>query len=302
MMMKELYRKYHWLTVFILVITIQSCEMTIPVEFPDQEPKLVMNSVISEDTLIWVHVSSSIPIKDADIIQFIPESNAEVLLFENNIIQDTLIYNPIMMQYFSTTVKPLQNRNYRLEISANGYDAVSAETSLPPRVPIDRVQLDYNVREDRDGNKVSDITLEFTDPSNEENFYMLWVVAEDDYGNYQQICYQSTSVFLTDNDIVLDDFGESYYCNQVYFDDRLINGKTQIKMSTSDLGFFAQLAGVHVYLTTLSKDLYRYTVSSEIQERSIENPFAEPAIVFNNVTNGFGIFGGFLIDSRFEPI
>lgn len=40
---------------------------------------------------------------------------------------------------------------------------------------------------------------------------------------------------------------------------------------------------------------YNQTLNKEISNR--DNPFAEPTIVYNNIQNGVGIFGGYAIDS-----
>jgi hypothetical protein len=45
-------------------------------------------------------------------------------------------------------------------------------------------------------------------------------------------------------------------------------------------------------ITSCSSQYYRYVNSLELYNESDGNPFAEPVQLYNNISNGYGIFAG----------
>lgn len=50
-------------------------------------------------------------------------------------------------------------------------------------------------------------------------------------------------------------------------------------------------------MSALSEDLYQFLHTRRLQDRTEENPFAEPVEVHSNVNGGYGIVGGRATDT-----
>jgi hypothetical protein len=77
--------------------------------------------------------------------------------------------------------------------------------------------------------------------------------------------------------------------------DKVFNGKEKL----ITLRTRGQLHGnIMVELKTLSRDFYDYEITSDIQWKSDGDPLAQPINVYDNITNGFGIFAGYSSSRR----
>jgi hypothetical protein len=82
--------------------------------------------------------------------------------------------------------------------------------------------------------------------------------------------------------------------------DVLFNGRqAEVRIKMENWQSPSYFAGVRVVLRSVSEDYYNYMATKELQDETSGNPFAQPVSVYNNVSNGFGIFAG-LSNSTFE--
>jgi hypothetical protein len=49
---------------------------------------------------------------------------------------------------------------------------------------------------------------------------------------------------------------------------------------------------ITIHVRSISEDLYDYLSTLNVQQNTSGNPFAQPANVYGNIENGFGIFAG----------
>ena len=88
--------------------------------------------------------------------------------------------------------------------------------------------------------------------------------------------------------------------------DQGINGETynlKLQHYTVSDADTTDIAGIHgyLYLKSVTKDYYWYQRSINNYYNSEGNPFAEPVVIYTNITNGRGIFYGSSADSfRFD--
>ena len=281
--------KYLTLLILFSFIILYSCEKIIDINISDKDKKIVINSIISTDSLVKVNVSKSLNILDDQNAIFL--NDAVVNLYEdgNFIEQLPLDSNGT---YKSKNFYPLVNKKYKIEVSCNGLTSVSAENKIPQKVPI--ISID-TVSVQTDINNAIEFTMKFTDPVNDTNYYFL--EAKTRYNEYNYFTgelensYMSNLYIYTVDNIVDVDVNQN---GGIVFTDNLINGQTySLKFNIDKYNFYNDTNKVYFYLNSVSKDFYLYIKSYSLNQENMDNPFAEPVQVYENIKNGYGIFAGF---------
>jgi hypothetical protein len=278
---------------FLLLLA--SCTMVVPVDLPDQEPRLVVNSFLKAGDLIQVRVTRSQPLSIGYNDTFHVVRNAMVVLITDGTHRDTLDFDHSFETYSRMGKTAQSGRDYRVEVSAAGFDPVHAEATVPEPVAIDSLRLEKFVRTNIDNVLESDLFITFTDPAGQNDFYGMRIYFEPkDLGGVYDICYSTRDPVLNNGSDIFNQVDPIFYCGTVRFRDNLIDGsRYTATVSISEYDLNDQMEGtIHVELLSYSEDLYRYVASTQLQFDTGNNPFAEPVIVFNNITNGFGIFAG----------
>ncbi len=176
----------------ILIISLFiSCEKTIDFDGVNMEPKIVVNGNLKAGNPIraLVYKSRSL-LSDEEFYNSLP--NAEVKLYENDIYVETLEYAgrvdtfrkqlpyDVVKEYIFTngnysamTIAEV-GKTYRLEISCDGFDPVTCETTIPAPVEITKVDTITEVHDFGNGMvKNLWIYIYFHDPAGIQNNYML---------------------------------------------------------------------------------------------------------------------------------
>lgn len=176
-------------TVFILF----SCEKTIEFDSEYIKPKIVVNSIIRPGTRLYVQVEKSKSIlnddnyfealKDAKVLVYEDGSFLKELEFMSRIdtFRKYLEYGAIEKipfekgNYFDTTIVFKEGSTYRLEVSKEGLDPVSCETTIPIPIKIEQVEIDIQKAFHEYYNNYFRTNMQLTidEPADEENYYLL---------------------------------------------------------------------------------------------------------------------------------
>lgn len=304
------------LAVFVFAMLLFSCSKEISVDIPEKPTRLVVESTLVPYTTngkyLGIKVSSSQHIFDT--ASTMPVINAEVLLYKDGALMASLVYDSAQQFYplgFGPMQGPLAGESYRLEVSATEYQSVYAETYIPARVSIDSAIIDRIGLFDDSGLVYSKLTLNFTDPSEQENYYEIVVTS---IGlEYKASAYRLMKSF---EPLIV---SEPHYPDetrlelknpkQLLFNDKTFNG-SQIEL---DFYYLASqiTGGVHllngeilsVQLRNISREYYLYKStmlhSSFNRKDDIIYGLGEPLNVRSNVENGYGIFAGFNNDVHY---
>lgn len=312
---------------------IAACETVVEVDIPRESSKLVVNSVIGTDQSVLAQVSLSKSALDNSNLSYV--KGAEVVLLEEGTVVATLEEdaNSAGNGLYTSPFLPMAGKNYTLQVSKSGYEPVEASTHIPSPIPIQGVSYDTTIYTSsyQNGDSVTvsrvvdidEIRLTFNDPPGEKNYYEItalqyyteYVYQYDEEGyvlydsSYNPIVIDSlprfSNLYLSSDDPVLsggDDFLEgssSFYGDSFTFSDDFINGKSYTFQFQPDGGYFNSQPDENRYvivLRTINEEQYLYFSSVELQNETSGNPFAEPAQVYNNIENGFGIFVGYSSD------
>ncbi len=289
-----------------------ACEKIIEIDLGATEPRLVINSVITPDSVVSITLSRSMHILDNHNIMRI--TNATVKLYENDVEVAQLVHSA--NGKYAANFHPVLGRTYTIKVSAEGFDDVSASCTLDPPVAI--VDIDTSVIKDEYQQSMLALDVKFTDPGNRQNYYMLQAYLKysyemyDPYGFTVDTLYQNEDtvivdttwgiytmqemmepMYLTSNDVIVESI--SSFGNGLVFRDELISGTTYTMKSSAYVYAYSAIGDMYaiVYMRSISKDYYMYMKTLSAHYSANGDPFAEPVFVYSNVENGMGIFAGY---------
>jgi hypothetical protein len=245
--------------------------------------------------------------------------NAQVYISENNL--DTfvlqLIPNPGLDTFFwnykSKMEYPLSGHTYKIIVKAPGKPTVTATTTIPNVVNIQRVdtsRIILNNVEYLQSNIEIACDISFTDPPNEKNYYLLYV-----YLRHDSIISVSNGScgsinFICNDPIVEENINNGSEKFGIAFSDKSINGKQyrlRVILSGNDIGqpFWnndipilpTHKATLYFRLYSITEDYFKYIHTLNLFLENYNNPLGIPTQVYSNVTGGYGIFAGAAVSS-----
>ncbi len=276
----------------------------IDVDIPLEPSKLVINSTLIPGQPFRVHLSGSQHILDNGDYKNV--TGAEIKIYENDQLLTTLP-DSTGGNYISGTFMPKAGQRYRVEASKNGFETVTAQETLPEK-PAKIISVKTDTVETNDygySQKHLEFDIEIEDRS-EKNYYEI-IIKRTTIGLYYD--YSQDPPVVTDTvtrvrnkslqseDPSLEEFQN--YGQSIYFDDGLFNGKKyHMKVSAQSEDFSNRENDVledyyEIYLRNTSEAYYLYKRSTELQAWTEDDPFAQPVQVYNNISNGYGIFAGY---------
>ena len=276
---------------YLLIVTgFISCEKAIDFDLEDQEPKLVVEATIENETWPIVILSNSLNYFSTFDPNYIQQSfvhNAVIYISngtKTHILKEyevplqggySLFYYTVDSSNLATAFKGELNKQYTMRIEANSKEYTAATT-----IPAITKRIDSMWARTIPG---------FDDP----NKRALMVKATDPagYGDYIRYFTRSNS--------------ERFFpgLNSV-FDDQIIDGTTysvEIERGVDrnipreeGFSFFNKTDTVTLKLCNIDKATYDFWRTMEFAYSSVGNPFSSPTKVLSNISGGaLGYFGGY---------
>ncbi|MCF8358441.1 MAG: DUF4249 domain-containing protein [Prolixibacteraceae bacterium] len=211
-----------------------------------------------------------------------------------------------------------EGHTYTLEIDAAGYEKVFAEASIPDKPVILSTDTTSEIESNEYSKLINRIVkLKFSDTPSKKNFYEIkaqkaeLMVYFDPYTGetnispsvYNQFLDIQDPIFEPDESDIIDDLISSY-TGTYLFDDALIDGKTYTMTFQYDYQYLSQYEVEDPYATSsynfsinkimlisMDETMYKYMQTSSAQ--GYTNFFSEPVLVYTNILNGAGVFGGY---------
>ena len=279
----------------LMLLSLTACEVKDTVDVPVPPSKLVINC-ISYGYHPWeAHISASTGILSPG--QFPLVTNATINIYEDNLFKETLTvdsynspdsYNGV--RYLGTTT-PKPGKNYKVTVEDQGYEKIESEFRQPDSVKIESVKFQV-LGPNTTYTNMTDIQFRvgFNDPPGVD-FYEITAIGFVDttyFNNTQQLKFSFVDPAYAENN---DLFYQTLAFDDSYFDGKLVELDfiSQIFTRADD----EQFKYYTVYLRHLSKEYYLYMKSTNLQLKAANDAFAQPVLIESNITNGYGIFGGF---------
>ena len=305
--------------VFLLVL-LSSCDREIDFDFPDVEPAIVINSIITPESPISVNISAVMPIaEDSYTVVYdtvaigtiyslhVPKpkyciEDASVLIYEDGELLCSLEYDED--GYYVSEKYPKVGSTYILVVNAPGYKECKATTTLYNMPVLSNMSFRDTVSVDQEGYPLSKLSFTIKDNDSNHNFYeMSCRAVSDKYDvEYEWIYFNKSrntdkvliqSECLPFNERVLL-FTDDYFSNGSYNLDVIYNYNPYVAMAKYDL---------EITVKTVSESYYKYRrsrIMQEYQEESLFEDFANgetlssiPVDIYSNIENGYGIFASY---------
>lgn len=306
-----------------MALLLSACETVVEIDVPPEAPRLVVNAILEQDSLVRFQLSQSKSALDNRPLRTV--SGAEALLFQDG--REVTRFWEEAEGWYRSDHRAEAGSTYSIRVSRQGYEPVAAETNIYTPVPISGLDYDTAALEssvyyqEKDSLVINEyiypsaFRLTIDDPANEENYYEVAVLKDvvlyqrtpDESGDliivdttafrFPAYLYSDDPVFGNNNDIFDDFSGERG--EYLMFSDEIFDGKTYTLHFNYDGQTVFTEEETHRYyviLRTLNQEQYLYFRSVRLQDETEGNPFAEPVPVYNNIVGGFGIFTGFSRD------
>jgi len=280
-----------------------SCKKEVEVKLPESKYQLVMNCIMSEDSLFTVSVTRTKKLYVDDNANT-DVTNATVSIYENGVFIEDLkhIQND---KYQSPNFKPSNGKEYKVVVKAEGYSDAEATETLIKQAQISNIIFEENALV-KQSDTLSKISFEISDPPLVKNYYeleVLMVTYMPDYRNPNNNSKDSIRnifpYFMLINDEALKenfspslDGNSDYTTNNLQFSDKYIEGKIYNVNAYLFPSFTTGDDTIIVNVKSVSKSYYEYK-RTVLEQTNSGGPFSEPVRVFTNVKGGTGILGSY---------
>lgn len=292
-----------WLFVVCGLLFAVGCQKEIePKSLPQQDPRIVINCVLTTDSTVHVKLSSSKSIVSGKPYKML--SNAYCAVYENGQFWEQLSGRGDGL--FVGTKLPVGGRKYQVVARNDGYKDVDGSSLMPAGVNtvlvqhIDSAQNNLNLFNAQPNGGLmlmgyESYRVRVKDNPDTRDYYFIYmnVVLYDTSG-----AVVTTTLLPSIGDQSTAQGGSSLGNSSVAWlktDDQLVNGdQVEFDVSVSMIGQLdpqIQFARYEVRgrVGLVSEDYYKYQQTADEQMSTGASPFSEPTIVYNNINNGMGI-------------
>lgn len=294
------------LYILLIVCIATSCTKELP--FPDTDNKnlIVINGLISPEEGVNIHLSETCHITDIECNQKNLENGKVFLKDESGNTLVELIHTEGGV-YLAEGFQIEYEKEYTVEASSTGLETITAKTTTPKQINCSLIDFDEAFYQ----NYLSrTFEIEIEDNPDESNYYLIngWVDilnGEHDTGTELQL---NSYIVPHTGFLTLDINAENmalvstvdvvpYPLDFIFLPDENFNGETyqlEFALYEEDLIIRDDLdLEAHIYVRSVSKELYEYYKSVTLFRLTDGNPLSEPHQIFSNIEKGVGIFGGY---------
>jgi hypothetical protein len=281
------------------------------VEIPDTGRKIVINGLITTDSLLNIRITKSQYYKSWDYYP-VSDSGSVVYFYENNVCIDSLHFSNqgentfyegggmyYKSNYWSGSVYPSQGKEYKIKVTKPGYPEATATTIVPRMVKIERIDTSRITLTPGNGTDfLLNCNITFTDPALENNYYIINVIEVEKFS-----LRKGFIDFVCPDPITEEEFSSNSgnFKFGYAFSDKLINGR-KYNLSViingryywdSPYNPYPKTSRVYYFrLYSVTEDYFKFIKTLNLFNATRWDPLSEPVMVHSNVTGGYGIFAG----------
>ncbi|MBV7532388.1 DUF4249 domain-containing protein [Chitinophaga sp. sic0106] len=269
----------YFIYAFPLLLVWCACEKRVDIEIAYEGDKLVMNTFMQPDSLIYVRVTRSVPVSEYDETAFKEEAGAQV-----NIAASDGTVLPVTLQtiagrrYFVSGMPAKPGLQYKVSAGSSGLQPVSAYDTLPA-VP--------QVRDGSAQKSSTRIKFILRDYPGTGNYYRLRVFTVENSSAKSALLFRLDPAF---NNNLIDMIANGNSTSLIMDDSRFDGRELTFVLQTQDP--INQSDSLMVEVTTLTYNAWQYLRTVALQQGNSGVIVSEPIRVFSNVGNGYGIVAG----------
>ncbi|NNE25634.1 MAG: DUF4249 domain-containing protein [Saprospiraceae bacterium] len=289
------------LTIFILSLTMfLSCEEDVTIKIEDNDRQIVINSIISTDSIWNVNLTYSKSIFSDQEFEYIQAASVKVTNLTND---QSFFLKSIGNGDYQRALMPNEGHSYELEINTDEGESARAVTYVPSVL---KVEVMRSNSIDENGNNTIEIDIEIEDNPVEENFYV-WEIVENKIVE-EEIVTEPLNIDFTLPTEFEEGQTELKSLNSLLFisDDKFNGKKYSTKLTLgndvinngeggNDNASSSETPRFNLRIMAVSKDLYEYLRTYELYKQTdiAITSINQPVNVYSNIENGLGIFGGY---------
>ena len=304
--------------VIMSAVGLMSCEkwlngQVIDFDLPDHTPVLTVYAFYEAgQNIVDTKVGSSVSIVSQGEPQ--PVDDVNIKLYENDQLveewspvatyiidtlwwyfdpqlNDTIYFIDSSFTYQHTLAANLSTDlgEYKLEVSAPGYETVSSTLSIPAKANVTNASFERDVpvnlpswasgQAEDNGDKIK-FTID--DPSGENNFYHIKFLFE--YGD-------STYSYIQDAYLEINETGFNYDNGGYLLTDQYFDGQQRSFEFEKWYWMGEEKPNkIQIHVHAMPKSYSDFKTSLDKYWDAEYNPFAEPVILYSNIKNGLGLF------------
>ena len=269
----------------LLIGILAGCRKESRIAIPYDGDKIVLNSLIQPDSLVYIRVTQSKPVREYQNLQFPELKNANVTMYEDGKTLPAPEWKVIGGKGYYVSQQPARaGSQYRVAVSYSGLTSVAATDSTPERPAI---------REGSAQKSANRVRFTLKDNINEKNYYRIRVYNADTVNGIITPLKRDTVRFRLDpsyNNNFADIIGNAYY-SEVLLSDERISGKDVLFVLQTSKEVTASYMIVEV--SNLTTGAYKYLDDTYAQRLEDRLDFTlNPVDIYSNVENGYGIIAG----------
>lgn len=272
--------KYFFVGATGLALLLSACEKREEISLPYEGDKIVVNTLIQPDSVVYIRVTRSVPSSVYDDAGYkdIPGAAVTLTAGDGSVwpLQTQVIKG---LSYYVSDRKAVLGQQYKVAVTAPGLQAVTGTDTLPP------APLAYNAGAQRSSSRVQ-FTLK--DHSASADYYRVRIyMTNATTGQGAFLLFRLDPAF---NNSLADFFSKGNY-NSLIMNDERFNGK-QVTFVLQTAEPIMNAGEITVEVSALTYGTYQYFNTLLAQRESGNVITGSPVRVFSNVTNGYGIVGG----------
>ncbi len=263
------------------------CTREVVIDVKESPSKIVVQSVTAAGDLFEVYVGKSYSIfSERTNVWNDAAENAVVSVYENGVLAEVLPFSESSRTYKAVYARPVAGNSYRIEVSRPEYATVTATSIVPEIVPIDSLIVENEIRQ-LNGQYQTGLRISFTDIEG-DNYYSIVLT---DPGGYSPCLYCRDAAIEKVNDLDLFELEFCYRPGELLLSDQSFqNREKQVQTYVDEYYVTPNPDHATIALQHITHDYFRFLATKNLNRMTSGNPFAEPANVVSNITNGFGIF------------
>ena len=296
-----------------LALVLPGCIDQISADLPAPPNVLVVNSILTPDSVFRVQVSrvtstvdsASRLLSSARVYLLAPGRGAELLRNQGR-------------GLYTSPTRPSSGVPFTLRAEADGYPPATATDTIPAAVPIREAWHSYPTGTDRNNEWLGTIVVRFDDPAQTANFYELTAYQRQSRGPGRGYLQSQNFELDARGNAALAAEGDAEFLPQsLVFSDRLFNGQAfELRASfmpwarqagsgtVNGVPFGPRVSGeVYVELRAVSRAYYQYRKSwtRHFYNQGTKGPggdlnqllfLGDPTRIYSNVAGGYGIVVG----------
>ncbi|WP_167015324.1 DUF4249 domain-containing protein [Chitinophaga sp. Cy-1792] len=272
--------RHIFLLLTLLAILSMACEKPVNITLVYEGNKLVVNTMMQQDSPVYVRVTRSVPVNIYDESAFEELPDVTVSLTDEKGTVMALSRQQIQGKWYYVSSQPAtRGHRYKVAASAAGLTPVEAADTLPAKPQAAEATAQ------RGSNRIKFI---LKDNPGSHDYYQIRVFNIDTANRPLSALYFKLDPAFNNNlvDIISTVQSTSLIMSDSRFDGREVTFVLQTQDPVPTTG------KLMVEVTALSYDAWQYLKTATAQAEGNGDIVSEPVRVFTNVINGYGIVAG----------